>query len=354
MRGLVGGPLVEARLLALLLWIGVALVVLCLGLAAAAILLRIRNNRVARRWSRYEAEWEIAVLDVLAGEPPETLQQRIGPREAAYFVGFLTRFGRQVRGIELDQLASLAQPFLPLAVDQLRAGSAGERARAVATLGLLGGPSHAGPVISALDDRSPLVAMTAAWALTRRHDARHAEPVLRSLHRLTNWRPGFLAAMLAALGPEAAPALRRTLQDSTSPPQVQALVADALGILADPGAAGAAAALAEQSDDPALRAACLRLLARVGGPEELPTARRMLHSPSEMVRIGAVQVLGTVGGVEDVPLLAAALEDESIWVAEHAARGLAQSTGRPLLQALASSETPRARLAREVLAEVGA
>jgi HEAT repeat protein len=80
----------------------------------------------------------------------------------------------------------------------------------------------------------------------------------------------------------------------------------------------------------------------------------MLQSPNEVVRIGAAQVLGAVGGAEEVPVLTAALEDESIWVAEHAARGLAQGGGRPVLQALAGSEAPRARLAREVLAEAGA
>lgn len=341
-------------LMPVLAWSIVVLAALCLGLVAAAILLRIRNNLVARRWARYEAAWEPAVLEIMAGAPPDELIRSVRAGDAPYFIGFLARIGRQVRGVELDRLAALAAPFLAHPIEEARAGNAEERARAVAALGLLGSPSQVPQVITALDDPAPLVAMSAARALTRRRDPTHAAALVARLDRLRHWRPGFLAAMLAALGPDAAPALRRALAEPRLLGRTRAIAAEALLRLSDPESAELAARTAAESDDPEVVAAALRLLERVGGPEQLPVVRRLAGADAELVRIGAFQALGALAEEEDLPLLAKGIEDPSVWVAEHAARGLARGSGQRLLAVMASSDAPRARLAREALAEATA
>jgi hypothetical protein len=331
------------------------LAALSIGFALAAVLLRMRNNHVARRWDRCEREWEPVLFDVMAGAvPPDRLAREVRRRDEAYFLGLLSRLARQVRGPELARLAEAAAPFLARPAADLRRGAPEERALAVAALGLLGGPAHVRLVIDALDDPAPLVAMSAARALTRRRDPEHAAALLARLDRLRHWRPGFLAAMLAALGPDAAAALRRTLADAGAASAVRVVAAEALLRLNDPGAAGPAAGVAAADPDPEVVAAALRLLARVGDGSHLAPVRRLAASPVEIVRIGAVRALAALGEPADLPLLRQALDDPSIWVAEHAARGLARGPGRALLAAMAESGADRARLAGEALAEVTA
>ena len=187
--------------LRIVVWAGLATVGLCLVLAIAAILLRLRNTVVAERWARLERRWESAVLEALEGDRSiAELGRAIPATDTTYFAGFLARFARQLRGPELDRLTALAAPLAPAIRAQLRSGSAERRAQAVSTLGLLS-PAQAGPaLLAALDDPSLLVAMVAARALARERRPEHAEILVAHLHRFQHWRPGFLAAMLSELG----------------------------------------------------------------------------------------------------------------------------------------------------------
>lgn len=323
----------------------------CLTLLLSAVALRIRNLRLARRWARYEAAWEPAVFEVMAGGDPAPLLARIRPRDGPYFIGFLARVGRQVRGVELERLGLLAAPFLDHPREAARTGNPEQRARAVAALGLLGGVGEAPAVIAALDDPAPLVAMSAARALTRQRDPAHTGALVARLDRLDHWRPSFLAAMLAALGRDAAPALRRALEDRALPARTRAVAADALLRLSDPEAASIAARIAGETDDPVILTAVLRLLERVGGPQALPAIRRLAGADSEAVRVAAFHAFEQLAEEEDLPQLERGLEDPSPWVAIHAARALARGPGRRLLAGRAEDTGAGAVVAREALAE---
>ena len=328
-------------------------IALCVGFGFAALLLRARNNRVAARWSRLERKWEQAVLDALEDtEAAADLQRSIVPDEIPYFVDFLTRFARRLRGVERDRVADLARPFLPEVRARLSSASPEVRARAVDMLGLLARRDSAGDLIAALDDPSLLVAMSAARALTRERSAEFAEHVVARLHRFQLWRPGFVAAMLAALGPEVAPILRVALADPRVPPWVRSVAAGALARLNDPDAGDVAAEVLAHASDSDLVAAALRVLAHVGRPEHLECIYRRLRAPEEAIRIAAVDALAALAGPHELPFLADALVDASPWVAEHAGRGLARGPGRPLLETIARSDAPHALVAREALAEV--
>ena len=142
------------------------------------------------------------------------------------------------------------------------------------------------------------------------------------LPRFQEWSPKFLTSMLASMGPGGAPVLRAGLGDRKLPPVVRAVCADALGQLRDTAAAETAASVADAEVDADVLAACLRLLRRVGGTEQLPTIRRLTDAPDDGVRAQAIGALSRVGVPEDTACLRAALADRSPWVVMQAERGL--------------------------------
>jgi len=330
-----------------------ALVVLCAALGLTVLVLRARNNRVARRWSRFERDWQEQVLEALESPAAAAeLQRSIRPGEAQWFAEYLSRFARRLKGVERERLSELAAPAIPAVLARLGARSEAVRARAAETLGWLAPRAARSALVAALDDPSLLVAANAVRALTRDPDPELARQVGARLHRFERWRPAFIASMVAAMGPGAAPVLRGILADPRKRTEVRVIVAEALARLNDPEAADLAAAILAGEPEPPLAAASLLVLATIGRPEHRAAVRRRLDSPNDAVRINAARALGALAGQEDVALLARALEDPSPWVAEHAARGLARGSGRALLTEIAATNPGLALVSREALAEV--
>jgi len=328
-----------------------ALIALCVGLAVAALVFRLRNERELRRWTRLEARWETRLLEILDGNGAiYPLIEGVQPREIPYLLAFVVRFARRVKGPEQDRLREAAGPLLDFADGQVGASSPEIRARGIEAIGLLGGGDRRATLVVALDDPAPLVALTAIRALARFGGVDSAEEVLARLDRFKALDPRFLSALLAAFGTDAEAALRATLGDRARSAPARTMAAEALGRLGDLPAADVAARIAVEEDGNELVTASLRLLARVGRPEHLPAVLALLDSPTEMIRVGAIQALVVLAGAAELPRLQHALEDPSPWVAEHAARGLARGPGRPALEAIALSEDARAIMAREALA----
>ncbi|HPO10014.1 MAG TPA: hypothetical protein PLZ55_15170, partial [bacterium] len=159
----------QNRVLFLLSLAIVFLLICSVIFAAYSILLRIRNNRKAAHWARLETAWEQAILEVLSGEKePLDLQQRVGRKDTLYFVDFVMRYARRLRGQEREILTELVRPFLSRITERTVGGDAERRARAVQTISTLGFEEYTDRIIAALDDPSPLVAMIAARALARK------------------------------------------------------------------------------------------------------------------------------------------------------------------------------------------
>ena len=341
--------------LLLFLAIGIGLLFFCaVAFAVSVVVLRLRNQRKAGKWQALEAKWEAAIFDVIAGDAaPETLWNLVARDEQLYCVDYILQFARRVTGEERRRLAVLAQPFLPEVAARVHGRDPQRRARAVQTLGELGLATYANEVILALDDPSPLVTMVAARALSREEHASHFGPVLSHLHRLTDWSPSFLAAMLSFVGPSVAPALRSELADPRRPPKVRAVIARALLNLNDYDAANVAARVLEDETDRELVTAALRLLAAIGREEHLPLVRKAAKSDDFLVRAQAATALGHLGQREDMAFLRDACEDDSQWVALRAARALRDAGEVERLTELADSDRPHAVLALQVLSERG-
>jgi HEAT repeat protein len=347
----VAPTLQDAGLLALIAVI-VALLVVTLAFSAYTVVLRLRHEARRRLRARLAGAWEGPVLRALAD--PDLAPQVHGAVEARYrlhFVQFALEYSRRVRGEERRTLRALARPYLAPLAGRASSRRAEVRVRAVQTLGALGLPGYEREVLAGLDDPSPVVAMVAARSLARAEFPEHAAPVLARLHRFDGWSPRFLAAMLAAMGPQIAGELRRGLADEGRPAWVRAVEAEALRIQKDLGAADVAARLLGQPQDPDLLIAALRLLEVVGRPEHAAAVRALCGSAHVMVRAYALHSLGTLGDEGDVPRLIEAMEDPSPWVAIHAARGVRQAGAEQLLAHLAASDHPSALLAAQVMEE---
>ncbi|NNG17221.1 MAG: hypothetical protein HKM89_12145 [Gemmatimonadales bacterium] len=333
----------------------VALVTLLLLACAVAFTLtaaylRAENIRNEKRWVRLEGVWEPMIMSVLTGEVAEgNLLARVHPRDARYFVEFLLRYGRQLKGVERDTVLSLAAPYLERIADDLSHRRPEIRARSLQTLGELSVEEYSEHFQRALEDQSPLVAMNAAQALALEHDPAYAEKVLRVLDRFQHWSTGYLAAMLANMGPESAPRLRAALADTTRSPQIRAAVARTLTSLRDVASAAVASQVLRSEDHIDVIIPVLGLIEKVGDRDQLPVVRQLLRSPDHAVRARAVSTLANIGTSEDGAHIRAALDDESNWVVLHAARGLKETGRMDLLAEVAESESPGAIAAQEML-----
>lgn len=341
----------EGTFLLLAASIGV-LLLLSVFLVLTAAYLRVKNNWKAAHWARLEAEWTPILLEVLAGSaPPSSLWERADERHRLYFIDFLFRYARRVRGTDREMLVELARPVLSTVAGRMRGGDPERRARAVETVSLLGLEDYAKEVVAALDDPSPLVAMIAARTLCRQENPEYARVVLGRLHRFDQWSPKYLSTVLSTMGPDAIPELRSTLLDPTRGPLVRGIAAGALELLHDPFAADAAVEVARSESDRDLVAAALRLLGSVGRAEHLPAVRTLCTSDDFVIRAQAVAALGRIGNLHDFERLQTAFDDASPWVAIHAARGLVEIGETDVLRAAVTAGDSRSPLARQVLAE---
>ncbi len=327
------------------------ILLLCaVGFTLTAAWLRAANVRDQRRWARLESLWEPVILGVLTGELSDTeLRARVARRDHSRFAAFLLRYARQLKGTERETVLRLAAPYLDEISHDLRRRSPELRARALQTLGELSVAEYSREFLGALEDPSPLVAMTAAQALARHYDPAYADRLLKVLDRFQHWSVGYLAAMLAHMGPESAPVLRTALADTSRPLAIRAVIARTLAALKDVGSAELACEVLKSEPHVDLVVPVLGLIEKVGSRDHLSVVRDLLHSPEHAVRASAVSTLARIGTPEDTEHIRSALEDESNWVVLHAVRGLREMGETDFLAVVAASDHPGAIAAREIL-----
>ena len=316
-------------------------------------------------WKRYRkrvhrkerAAWTTTLMDVLAGETaPNVLADPVRPRQRGRFLSFLSVYATSVRGNELDRIRAVARPFLPAIRDKVHHRRPAVRAQAVRRLSLFGDGEYLPALREALDDPSETVAWMAMMGLAKRGTADDANLVIRHLDRLSGIDRRQLTSALVELGEDAAPALRRALaspliSEEPQSPFTRLICAEALRWLADAAAAPIAVSLLDQdTDDPELRAALLRLLRRVGRTRHAPAVRAQCQSEVPFVRIHAARALGQLGTADDEDLLASLLHnDEARWVALSAIRSLSELGQTSPIRQLAASAHDRAALAEGFL-----
>ena len=332
----------------------VALFFLSVIFAGITIRLRIFNTRKALHWKRLEAEWEPLILSHLVGEKTVAEVHAAGlPRDQLFFIDFLLRYARRLRGEERENLAELARPWLPRIVARMKSGDVTQRARAVHTVCNLGVHEHAAAIIETLDDPAPLVVLIAARALAQKEHPEYAPHILARLERFDSWSQNFIVSMIAQIGPAIAGDLVGILESPSRVGRVRAMAAEALKQLNHLDAADVAVRVLKSETHREVLAACLRLLGAVGRNEHASLVRRFCNSTDPMVRAHAYRTLGFLGDKDDAPVFRHALEDDFPWVGMSAAASLVQIGARDVLERFAASGHPRASLARQALMQEG-
>lgn len=345
-----------------------------IGLTALLLAFRARHRRLERRREVLRKSWEPTILAVIRGDVspgafPEKVEE--GDRRAA--IRLLVRFAERMEGdapegrresepvepssegprmdaSELERLRRLAAPFIDVVLPDLADRFPEIRARAVHTLTLLGSAEHLPAVRAMLHDRSPLVAVTAARALSRLGDPELTAEILGCVDEWRSWNERYLGSILASSNPENLALLRSVLLDPEAPAWRVTVAAYALLLSEDIPAADTAAEVLRsgrfQGREPV--AALLRLLPRAGRREHEPVLCHYLESSDEAIRSQAVRALGRLAGDPEERLVAAAA-DPSPWVAFSAVRTLEERGNRAGLARLVDSGGAAAEFARQVI-----
>lgn len=251
-------------------------------------------------------------------------------------------------------LRRLAMPYLPRIESRTRGADPERRARAVKTLAELGGTHYMRTVAAALDDPSPLVAMSAARSLALAGGVGYVPEIVERLSRFDDWNSRFLRATLVQLGPAVAPALQGSVRDPDVPPRVRAVCLEVLGDTGDPAAAPLAGEVLSLAEDVDLRAAALRVIRRCGDGSMAHLVRPLCWHEDPIIRAHAIGTLATIAGEGDVDVLEGALDDPSPWVALQAARGLKHRGHTTVLERVAAGREnggPNDAVALQVLRE---
>ncbi len=343
-------PRLEMALQVLILTI-VFLLVLTIIIAIGVVLLRIKNNVVAKRYSRLERSWEGQIMDFLSSDGSEHGTIEVRNADRMFFVEYLYRFASRLRGQELQIIKNLARPHLPMVAKKLRSGYPELRAKNINILATLGFPEFIEPIIEALNEDAPIVKMAAARILADRNYPEHINLIMPVLASFDEWSMNFLASMLAGMGPEIAYRLREELLNTTGSARVRIAAAEALRRIGDLAAPDVAVQVLELESDAELSASCLKILRDMGTPRHRPLLLGLVSSPVEVIRIHAMSALGAVGSKKDSFILRQGLDDSSAWVALQAARSMGQLNDFEMLEAIAASDHPRAAIARQILAE---
>lgn len=358
-RWLPGSPQQVHHQALVVLSLAIALIfVFALALFFWTLILRRRNRMKGEIWAALEARWRDQLLDLLAeGGSRQPLLRSVQKGQELYFVDFLLRYAKQLRGSEMDLVAELARPHLGTIARYVGDREAERRARAVYTLGVIALRQHetrarfAPLVVRALDDPAPLVGMVALRALARPECLAYLPALLPRLAHFQMMDRRFLVSVLAGVGGEAGSDLRVLMGNRRAALWDRSLAADVLAELHDVEAGDAAAQILAEETDRELLAALLRLLAGIGRPEHLPAVRALAGASDFVVRAHVATALGRLGGSGEHALLRRLFDDESNWVAHRAALALQEAGGEALLQEAAGSPHPRAEMARQALAE---
>jgi len=321
-------------------------------LSLTVIMLRSKNSLKARRLHKLEAGWDEQLMAVIFAEgDSDQPVVAVRSRYRLFFLNYLYQYAQRLQGLELERIKHLATPYLPLIARGVRRGYPELRARNINILGTFGMPRYIDVIKIALQDKSPIVSMSAAWALALPEYPEHCRIILPVLNMFDNWSMNFLASLLAGMGSGAAVDLRQALMDPQAGQRVRIACAEALRILGDLAAADPAAHLLDEVVEPELQAALLRLLGQVGVGAHRAVVKRFLEADTFIVRLHALSTIGRLGVAEDGELIRDRLADESNWVALHAARTLLALRRKDILESAANSGRDYAALARQVLAE---
>ncbi|MDZ7778499.1 MAG: HEAT repeat domain-containing protein [Gemmatimonadota bacterium] len=337
----------------------VLLSVFTLIFVAYAFYLHLKGQRLERRRSRLEAAWKKRLLDAATGEAtpapdpdrPNAEEREVPPEDRVLFLELVTDYARALHGPERRNLEQVAAPYLDALDPLLDDAHPYRRAHGLDILSELSLEEARERIVRGLSDESGLVAMVAARALARNGDPEHVPLLLARLEAFENWSANYLASLLSSFGSAAVPYLRALAMDTSATGRFRCVALQALRELNDLESVESAVRLLPDENDAEVQSDLIRLIGRLGRPEHLDVIREHASSPVPHVRAASLRAVSELSDrrTSDVELVSRGLDDPSPWVALQSAHGLMKLGRAHELSALATSESPRADLAAEVL-----
>jgi len=343
----------EDRIFLILLISILLLFFIVLLLVSAAFLLRLKNNRARRRFTRLEKEWEPRIFGILNQEnsDPNELYRRIRSGDRIFFIRFIVRILRNLKGEERQMMRDLSQPFVDLLQSRLRSGKQSDQVQVLHLIQEVGIWGFELGVQKLLLHRNRSLGILAMRVICQPDNVLMYPFLISHLHRFRNWDNKLLSSILAEGGADVAPVFRSIIGDSNSDPWLFILSADTLRRLGDYASSSVLRERMSLLKNREQITAALRLMEKVGGPEEVPLLLPLLESGDPVIRSNVIRTVGAVAPDSFIDILMEALSDRSIWVSTAAAVALAKGGLSEALQVQIDTGHPRALLLQQVIAE---
>lgn len=329
----------------------VALTTLCLALVvllAILVLRRLADARQRRDRAAYQ-RWQAVFERALAGDALSSLPTTVDAGELA---GLLEAWNALHERIAADQAQPLRALGQQLALSgrcaHLLRGSYHDRALAVIALGHLQDKQGFALVEPLLHDRSPIVSLCAARALSMIDPSQAMSRFIPLIVDRPEWTPGHVARILSENGEYVAVReLSNALLHASAETSVK-LLRFLNDIDAQQSAQVVHRLLNEPVDDQVL-SACLQVL---HDRNDLPRVRQLLAAQRWHVRMHAASALGRLGTADDQTLLEPLLADPVWWVRYRAAEAIAALPGVGLSGLQATQTRVSDRFGRDIIAQV--
>ncbi|HKU68582.1 MAG TPA: HEAT repeat domain-containing protein [Candidatus Baltobacteraceae bacterium] len=335
-------------------WLAVAIVLLSVLLIVRVSLLRRAAEKREAQLRRFQALWK----PILDGPPAH--REKLPPvadadvvawmqlwnfaQEAAYAMG-----GEQSVKREFLNDIALRKNMAQRALQLLHRREVLERLQAITMLGHLRETSAAMALRELCDSPNALISIAAARALLQT-DSLFATRFVAMMAQRADWSAGKIVSIVR----EERDALTEPLLDhcSTGTPGVTRVLVPYLQYLNARDALPVIRRLIETSGDSETLTSALKVLARIGTPNDAAIAGAVSKHENWRVRVQAANALATLGMESSVTVLAGMLRDTYWWVRYRAAQALGALAGRcnvDLHQILKEQDD---RFAREALAQV--
>lgn len=299
-------------------WLGVGVVVMALLMMMVILIMRrvVENND--RNHLRAATFWRRVLAEAMHGLPASV--PRLARGDLAGFVDVWNDLHDTLRDGDNPGMSRVAaevglEQKLYLALDH---GGFHNRVMSIIAMGYLKSQTHFDKLARCLDDRSPIVSLSAARALMKIDPARAVEMVLPHIITRGDWSQSGVAQILQETDPAV---VSRELGEVTL--QANDGVASRLvRFLADVSPEEASPVIRRifsTAHDDHLLATCLQVMT---DREDLALVRPLLGHSRWHVRMHAATTVGRLGEHGDDRLLLPLLADEQWWVRYRAAQAL--------------------------------
>lgn len=319
---------------------------------------RLRRRRYLRRTTELVAPLRPALIRIAADDDEDgAARAALAAVDEPAWKAVLPRIvglSRQVTGASATSMRSLLQQRGAdrWALDQSRRRSPARRLRGTELLGLIGADTGFQRLTELLDDGDAAVRMQAARSLARTADPTAVEPLLNALsgrRRIPAIEIGFA---LIRLGTAAVPALAEATANHPSP-MARAMAADVLGHIGDSRALSALLLALRATSPDDVRAAAARAIGFIGDPDGEPFLLELAtdRGASRAARCAAIGALGAVDAQDAAVALGRLLGEADTRIGAAAGEALAAlgAPGQAVLETASIGSQRAAHQARAAL-----